>query len=62
MAFNEKRYEVHKQIIELKRKLRSTDYIAIKYAEGEISSSEYAETRSKRRAWRKQINDLQTLL
>lgn len=62
MAFNKNRYEVHMQIIELKRKLRATDYLALKYAEGEISASEYAVTKEQRKAWRAQINALETQL
>lgn len=62
MAFNKKRYEVHMQIIELKRKLRATDYIALKYAEGEISAGEYAATKEQRKAWRAEINALEAQL
>lgn len=43
----------------LKSKLQSTDYKAIKYAEGELSAEEYAETREQRRAWRAEINALE---
>jgi hypothetical protein len=44
---------------ELKRKLAETDYKAIKYAEGEITVTEYAETLAQRRAWRVEINALE---
>ena len=44
------------KIAMLKVNLRATDYMAIKYAEGEISSSEYAETKAKRKQWRTEIN------
>ena len=47
------------RIIELKQKLEDTDYKAIKYAEGELSREEYAETKAQRRAWREEINKLE---
>ena len=47
------------QIMELKIKLKETDYKAIKYAEGELSAEEYAETKAQRRAWREEINKLE---
>ena len=43
----------------LKYKLRSTDYQAIKFAEGEISLEEYAPVRDQRRAWRAEINAIE---
>lgn len=60
MNIREKRFELGYKIIELKRKLRETDYKAIKYAEGELSAEEYAETKAQRRAWRAEINQLET--
>ena len=59
MNIREKRFELGYKIIELKRKLRETDYKAIKYAEGELSAEEYAETKAQRRAWRAEINQLE---
>ena len=50
--------ENNNRIIELKQKLQETDYKAIKYAEGELSLEEYAETKAQRRAWREEINKL----
>ena len=47
------------RIAELKQKLQETDYKAIKYAEGELSEEEYAETKTQRRAWREEINKLE---
>jgi hypothetical protein len=44
---------------QLKGKLASTDYQAIKYAEGELSISQYAPIREQRRAWRAEINALE---
>ena len=51
--------ENNNRIIELKQKLKETDYKAIKYAEGELSVEEYAETKAQRRAWREEINKLE---
>lgn len=50
------------QIDELKGKLYNTDYKAIKFAEGELSAEEYAETKEQRRQWRQEINKLELLL
>lgn len=46
----------------LKAKLKATDYIAIKFSEGEITTSEFAPIREQRRAWRAEINALETEL
>lgn len=59
MTTREKRYELGYKIIELKRQLRLTDYKAIKYAEGELTAAEYAETKAQRKAWREEINSLE---
>lgn len=50
------------QIAELKQKLIDTDYQAIKFAEGEMSESEYATIKAQRAEWRAQINSLQQTL
>ena len=50
------------QIEGLKQQLNSTDYKAIKYAERIISEQEYAETKTLREEWRKQINELEQQL
>ena len=55
-------YDYRVQIIEYKKKLRASDYKALKYAEGEISEEEYAPIREERRAWRNRINDLEYLI
>ena len=47
------------RIIELKTNLRRTDYQAIKYAEGEISESDYKPILEQRRAWRAEINAIE---
>ena len=44
----------------LKRKLRDTDYQAIKYAEGQISEEDYAPIKAQRQAWRDEINQLES--
>lgn len=54
--------EIANRIYELKMKLKKTDYKAIKYAEGELTTEEYASTLEERRAWRVEINELQTEL
>lgn len=43
----------------LKICLSETDYQAIKFAEGEMSASEFAPMKAKRSAWRAEINRLQ---
>ena len=48
-----------REIGELKQKLRETDYQAIKYAEGALTVSEYADMREQRQAWRDRINELE---
>ena len=48
-----------REIIALKQQLFATDYQAIKYAEGELTEEEYAETKAKRKAWRERINELE---
>ncbi len=61
-AISEKQAAISKRrfaIGALKSKLQSTDYKAIKYAEGELSAEEYAETLAQRRAWRAEINALE---
>lgn len=48
------------RISELKKNLYDTDYKAIKYAEGELTAEEYAPIKEQRRAWRQEINELET--
>jgi hypothetical protein len=50
------------EITQLKKKLSDTDYKAIKYAEGQISESEYASVRAERQGYRDRINELEALL
>lgn len=46
----------------LKDKLSATDYQAIKFAEGELSATEFAPIREQRRQWRSEINALENEL
>lgn len=59
---NEETINKINQIERLKTKLKATDYQAIKYAEGELTEEEYAETKAKRKAWRAEINELEAEL
>lgn len=47
------------QIEELKQKLAETDYVCLKFVDGEITQAEYAETWKKRKQWREEINKLE---
>lgn len=59
MTNRELRWDKGEQIIKLKGELIKTDYMAIKFAEGELTAEEYAEVKEQRRAWRAKINRLQ---
>ena len=50
------------EIIELKKYLSDTDYKAIKYAEGEITESDYQDDKIKRHDARVRINELESLI
>ena len=50
------------EIIELKKYLADTDYKAIKFAEGEITESDYQEVKSQRHDARVRINELESLI
>ena len=50
------------EIIELKKYLSDTDYKAIKFAEGEITKSDYQEVKSQRHDARVRINELESLI
>ena len=50
------------EITQLKKQLSDTDYKAIKFAEGQISESEYASVRELRQSYRDRINELEALL
>ena len=47
------------EIVELKKYLTNTDYKAIKFAEGELSESDYQEVKSQRHDARVRINELE---
>lgn len=49
-----------KRIAELKALLQSTDYQAIKYAEGFISEEDYLPIKQTRQEYRNEINELET--
>ena len=50
------------EIADLKRYLSKTDYKAIKFAEGEITESDYQEVKSQRHDARVRINELESLI
>ena len=50
------------EIIELKKYLSDTDYKAIKFAEGELSESDYQDDKIKRHDARVRINELENLI
>ena len=50
------------EIVELKKYLFDTDYKAIKFAEGELSESDYREVKSQRHDARARINELESLI
>ena len=54
--------EIQRKISEIKAKLSETDYQAIKYAEGFISETDYAQIKAQRQAWRDEINALEAEL
>ena len=54
--------QINNMINNLKTKLANTDYMAIKFAEGELTTSEYAVVREKRKQWRNAINELEKQL
>lgn len=49
------------EISELKAKLKATDYIAAKIAEGAATKEEYAEQIALRAKWRERINELENI-
>ena len=56
---NEKKMAIESEIAGLKQILTSTDYKALKFAEGQISEKDYAETKQQRQALRDRINELE---
>lgn len=53
------KYLVESEIAVRKQYLSQTDYQALKYAEGELSDEDFAETKEKRATWRAEINALE---
>ena len=51
-------YLIQTKIDSLKQKLADTDYMILKIVEGTSTLAECADIIAKRRAWRKEINDL----
>lgn len=59
MNMNEVIISKKNEIERLKMKLRTTDYKAIKFAEGELTTEEYTPIKEKRKQWRQRINILE---
>lgn len=53
---------LEQSIEELKEKLNNTDYLSLKYGEGELTDEEFAPILAQRKEWRAEINKLQDLL
>lgn len=53
---------LYANIAGLKIKLNKTDYQAIKFTEGEMPYEEYEPVKEQRKGWRKEINELETLI
>ena len=56
------REQIESEIRGLQQLLTSTDYKALKHADGVLTDEEYEETRQLRIDYRKQINDLEAEL
>lgn len=50
------------KITELKKKLKDTDYQALKHFEGYLTDYEYEPIKTQRQAWRDEINELEKLI
>ena len=50
------------EIVELKKYLSDTDYKAIKFAEGEITESDYQDVKTQRHDARVRINELESMI
>ena len=51
---------IEAEIDHYKKLLSSTDYQAIKYAEGELTDEEYLQMKNQRISWRLKINELES--
>lgn len=54
--------KIYDELEVLHKNLQSTDYKAIKYAEGLISEEDYAPIKAKRQSWRDRINELEEVI
>lgn len=53
----DKKNVLHSLVRDREAKLKETDYVAAKIAEGAATKEEYAAVLSRRRAWRGEINE-----
>ena len=67
LEFSVEKYNARKKretnepiILQLKQNLAQTDYQAIKYSEGELTTEEYESIKQQRREWRAEINRLES--
>ena len=51
--------ETQERINELKRNLANTDYLTLKFYEGELSKEDFEESKAQREAWREEIRQLE---
>ncbi len=58
---DDRKRAIESEIAGLKQILTSTDYKALKFAEGQISATDYRETKQQRQALRDKINELETI-
>lgn len=58
----ERKTQIESEIAGLKQILAGTDYMALKHADGALSSEEYEETRQRRQLLRDKINELEAEL
>lgn len=59
---DERKKAIESEIAGLKQLLTGTDYNALKFAEGQISEKDYAETKQQRQSLRDKINELESEL
>lgn len=60
LEYEKEEYKEKKAVIlSNQKKLNDTDYMAIKYAEGALTDEEYEAAKAQRKAWRKEINDME---
>lgn len=59
---DERRMAIESEIAGLKQILTSTDYKALKFAEGQISAKDYESTKQQRQSLRDKINELEAEL